>query len=41
MAVESGAAPTIRKNRIHDGHCGGVYFFEGGMGELLDNDVRP
>lgn len=39
VAVETGAAPLIRRNRIHDGKQAGAYFFEGGAGTFQENDV--
>ena len=39
VGVETGAAPTIRLNRIHDGLQAGAFFFDGGMGTFEENDV--
>ena len=39
VAVESGAAPTLRRNLIYDGLQSGVLYFDGGMGTMEGNEV--
>ena len=39
IGVETGAAPTIRKNRVFGGKEAGVFFFDGGMGLFEENEV--
>jgi parallel beta-helix repeat protein len=39
IAVRSGANPTIRNSRIHDGGEAGVFVYEGGEGEFEENDI--
>lgn len=39
VAIHGGADPTLRRNRIHDGQSGGVFFYDNGSGTLEDNDI--
>jgi len=39
VGIHDGADPRLRRNRIHDGKQGGVYFYESGQGTLEDNEI--
>ncbi len=39
VAIHGGAAPSLKRNRIHDGKQSGVYVYENGQGILEDNDI--
>lgn len=39
MEIKTGANPTLRRNRIHDGKQNGVMVWENGQGTLEDNEI--
>lgn len=39
VAIESGADPRLRRNRIHHGERSGVFIYENSRGTLEDNDI--
>lgn len=39
LAVMNGAAPWVRRNRIHDGKQSGIFVYEQGRGTFEDNEV--
>ena len=39
IAIHGRADPTLRRNRIHDGKCMGVYVYDNGQGTLEDNEI--
>ncbi|HEY5891736.1 MAG TPA: right-handed parallel beta-helix repeat-containing protein [Chthoniobacterales bacterium] len=39
VAIQGGADPRLRRNRIHDGKGVGVFVYENGQGTLEDNDI--
>lgn len=39
VEIHGNASPRLRRNRIHDGKAGGVFFYENGKGTLEDNEI--
>ena len=39
VAIQDGADPRLRRNKIHDGKQNGVFVLDGGLGMLEDNDI--
>ena len=39
VAIHGGAAPSLKRNRIHDGKQSGVFVYENGQGILEENDI--
>jgi F-box protein 11 len=39
VAIQSGADPRLRRNKIHDGKKGGVLVINNGLGTLEENDI--
>ncbi len=39
IGVHSGANPTVRNNRIHDGATGGIFVYDKGRGLYEDNEI--
>jgi parallel beta-helix repeat protein len=39
VAIQDGADPRLRRNRLHDGEQGGVYVLRDGLGTLEDNEI--
>jgi F-box protein 11 len=39
VAIQDGADPLLRRNKIHDGKRSGVLIRDGGLGTLEDNDI--
>jgi parallel beta-helix repeat protein len=39
VGIRNGAAPTLRKNIIHDGAQSGIFVYDGGGGLIEDNEI--
>jgi parallel beta-helix repeat protein len=39
IQISTGANPTVRKNRIHDGKMGGVVVYDSGLGVIEENEI--
>lgn len=39
VGIHNGAAPRLRRNRIHDGKQGGIFVYENGQGLMEDNEI--
>eukprot|EP00967_Tisochrysis_lutea_P053878 scaffold67160_cov28-Tisochrysis_lutea.AAC.5 len=39
VAIETGANPTLLRNRIFNGKQSGVFCFDKGLGHFVENDI--